>query len=84
MRKSELIEQLNKIEGDPKICISSDSEGNRIQCLDKISEMCGQKDRYEYDVYDLNWNNEESEFDSEEEWEQFKSNSVNRVIVLWP
>jgi hypothetical protein len=87
MRKSELIEQLNKIEGDPIICISGDSEGNRTCELYTVTENVAKFEENSYEVscvYELNWDWNNAGFDSEEEWEQFKSNPENRAIVMWP
>jgi hypothetical protein len=73
MLKSELIARLNDIEGDPKVLISSDEEGNSHRYvygvqLDKIIE----------DGYEINPVAEEDVTDYEED-----GRVLDSAIVLW-
>ena len=86
MKKSELIAELNKIEGDPEVLVSRDEEGNGFRVLYEVSNSYAiiSSNYYDTEVYEKRWSFEDAGFDSKEEWEEFKSDPEHNVIVLWP
>lgn len=85
MRKSELIEKLNKIQGDPHVLMDLDKEGYYYSGVYIVEECYSTyTDPGKTYVWDLETDYEDAGFDSEEEWEEFKSDPEHNVIVLWP
>lgn len=89
MKKSELIKQLTEIEGDPHVLIDLDTEDFRCAGVHRSEECystyidptCTFDKTY---VWDLDLHYEDAGFNSQEEWDKFKSNPENRVIILRP
>ena len=87
MKKSELIAELNKIEGDPHILLCNyEGYGYGIHRVEESYSTYLNKDP-KFDktyVWDCDLDYEDAGFDSSEEWEEFKSDPEHNVIVLWP
>ena len=85
MRKSELIAELNKIEGDPNILVYNRDGycelGHISECYTRTPEKLWDEIT---EVYQKGFSYEDADFDSSEEWEEFKSDPEHNVIVLWP
>jgi len=83
MKVKELIQLLNEIDPNIEVILQKDSEGNAYSPLRGIDSNAVYiaKNSYSGDVYNLNWNCEDADMDSDE-WESLKQN--NPCLVLFP
>lgn len=78
MRKSELIELLEGIDGDPLVLIASDAEWNRVREAVDVANDC------KYDTLDREIYEVDEEDYSEDDHEVEDPLSVVEAIVIYP
>lgn len=78
MKKSELIDILNQVNGDPEIVLSSDPEGNRMRSAVAFSEAWATDEGYQ----ELCCSDEDFEWYKKEYGEEV--NKSLPAIILWP
>lgn len=84
MKVKELIARLLRENQDSEVILQKDGEGNGYSPLYGVDGACVfVEDGWEAGVLSLDWSAEDAGFDSEEEWEEFKSRNPT-CVVLWP
>ncbi len=79
MNIKELKELIKDEPDDREVYLSSDEEGNDFNRAVDVGYMI----MNEGTEYDPSWNYEDADFDSEEEWEQYKKDHP-AALVIWP
>ena len=85
MKVKELIKQLEQIDGEVEILLSSDPEGNTKYELteDSLSEDCiYENNDGEISVYSLDWSAEDADME-EDDWEEAKK-ELTKCVILYP
>lgn len=80
MNIKELKELIKDEPDDREVYLSSDEEGNEFHKAVDVSHMIIDKSGLNFDA---SWNFEDAELDSEEEWEQYKKDHP-QALVIWP
>lgn len=89
MTVNELIKELNKLPKklrDKQVIMSIDSEGN---CYSPVQDVCSNiycenSENYRIDeVYDGDFTYQDNGFETQQEWDDFKANS-DEVVILYP
>ena len=73
--------QLQTLDPETQVLVSSDAEGNEFRPLSEIST--GLYDKEWGSIYDENSEVEETSLEPEE-WEKLKKSKDARRVVLWP
>jgi len=85
MKVKDLIEKLKLVDPELGVILQKDSEGNNYSPVSDVDVNVVYKAQTSYygEVYDKTWTYEDADFETKEEWEKFKKETPD-CVVLYP